>query len=130
MLLGIIDNDKLKDINISEPIEEFSDDQYEGYSVWLASSPSKYHASEKHCGSFEYLAQYDPKKIHTITMVLDMTQNECENGLLSYFVEGEKKNAGSNTPSNIAFDNIDPDKEYRMAICTREVGAKLGLLQS
>lgn len=128
MLLGIIDNDKL--INFKEAIGEFSDETHGGYSVWLASYPCKYHANAQHCGEFEYLKQFQPRKIRKITMILDMTQNECDNGVLSYFVEGEKSNVEAETDvSNVAFDNIDIERMYRFAVCIRNSREKLGLLQ-
>ena len=55
-------------------------------------------------------------------MELDMTQTESNNGILKYIIHNKPKESVKNVRtdeiySNIAYDNVDIEKKYRMTVC-------------
>ena len=118
-IIGIIDNQKLLASNTK--IGDFYDESGEGYGLWTGSGNNLHHAKESK--DFPYFAQFDHKKIKSITLRLDMTQ---ENGILSYVVD-QPGFSPDTKHDNIAWNDIDINKGYRMAVLVYGMGKKVAL---
>merc|ERR1712130_851343 len=100
-------------------------------------SYKKYHCALEFAQGtiFEYAKDFNIKQNDTFTMILDMTQQNHQNGVLSYIInaevkkksivwdskqtqsdQNEEKIAETNEHSNIAFDDIDINQTYRLAV--------------
>ena len=110
-------------------IGDFTNKQYEGYGMnthdgWRYSDANPNFRN----GTFPYIHQFDLKHLDktvqqevVFEMELDMTQKESENAILR-FTYYHKPKSGVNRIrtdgeySNIRFDNIDINQEYRLAV--------------
>ena len=109
-LIGIIDNQKL--MAFYTKIGEFTDKLGEGYGIWTRNG-FLYHGSAFTGQAFPYFEQYDVYNVKSITMTLDMTQ---ENGILRYVIEQPGFEPADKECDNTAWDDIDIHKQYRMAV--------------
>ena len=112
--VGIID---AAVIETSKMIGDFTNEIYEGYGIVLGSNKICHAYS---IASFPYAQQFGnlAGKDVEITVELDLTQNECQNGALKYIIHSNNhldiKTTGKWT--NIAFDDIDINKKYSLAV--------------
>ena len=84
---------------------------------------------EKYASQFKY----EPMNVFIVTIELDMTQTQSKNGILKYIIRHEKgedvatiRTDGEYT--NIAYDNVDINKTYRLAVslnCCKESWCEL-----
>ena len=115
-VIGIIDNNN---ISLREVIGRFYYKELNGYAL-STSSGLKYHGAT--IGErFEYAQQFKIELNYLITLTLDLSQEENAKGIVKYIIEPPKKDQrfdvkmdGEHT--NIAFDKVDIDKQYRLAV--------------
>ena len=117
-------------IRAKSVITDNMDADHEGYGLqidiehgWLL-----YHGEGCADGNLRmYANQFEIKRWHKllISMELDMTQTENQNGVLKYIIHNKPKTdiAEIRTDgeySNVAYDDIDIDKKYRMSVSLDE----------
>ena len=116
ILLGIIENSM---VNINEMIDDFTNGQYNGWGIYLSCSV-KYHGQNSE-QPFEYASQFKLRNGNKIKIILDLSNNNKNTGnkgSLAYIYDADidKEILTTGTFSNIAYDDIDVEKEYRFAI--------------
>ena len=103
VLIGIMESDKIfVDDGSSFVMKDSAGSRVGGYAFYT------YLADVKHDEWFGKAYGEKCKPGAVVTMTLDMTQKEHKNGTLSYII--------NNTDYAIAFDDIDIDKEYCLAV--------------
>lgn len=118
VMIGIIDNQVIDNNKI---ITDFTDEFNKGYGL-ETSSWDVFHVSDAPDGSLaEYAEQFNIWNDETMTVLLDMTQKEYKHGVLKYILHNEPimndlQIETHGRYSNIAYDNLDIDKKYRLAV--------------
>ena len=120
-LLGIIDEEIVQ--NSGNAITDFTNSTFKGYGI-TTNLWSCYHilgAGRVSINFRRYSNQFVKEKSSIVTMELDMTQKESEHAILKYVNHGEPKENVKEIRtdkefSNIAWNDIDINREYRMAI--------------
>ena len=126
LMIGIMDVEMIKSRNL---IQDITDTKHKGYGM-ASGSWSVFHDSDRdHCKSLKkYVRQFEiDNQPKVITMELDMTQQEYKNGVLKYIFHNKPKQSVKQIRtdgefSNIAFDNIDITKEYKLAVALSRYG--------
>ena len=118
LIIGIIDAERVKSVAY---IEDFTDSENKGYGLHIRGM-FKYHASDLEIdGHFEYGYQFECKEDDLITMELDLTQEDKDDGILRYIIHSASKHADNEISmegqySNILYDNIDINRKWRAAV--------------
>ena len=123
--IGVVDENILK--SSEEFVNDFTNTQWKGWGLYLYAM-QKYYNDERG-GTFGYATQFKYSKDDPLwlTMILDLTQETNENGVLSFDIEGEFIGFPVNHDSSkILYDNIDVDGEYRMAVAL-QLGCASGI---
>ena len=126
LIVGIIENDI---VDSNEQIADFSDSTYKGYGMGL-NGFSLYHAKDSGSdGSFNHAQQFKYEHLSPLimTMELDLTQKENENGVLRFYVHHKAKKdvdkiRTDGAYSTIAWNDIDINKKYRVAFGLQAYG--------
>lgn len=121
VLMGIIDNEMLQEDYPN--LEDFTNTTYKGYGL-SANGWHFYHDTNTVLGASKckYAEQFDiPKVIFTITMELDLTQQNNDHGILRFiFHHPPNKEIDiiqtDGKYTNIAYETIDVSKQYRLAV--------------
>eukprot|EP01084_Bolivina_argentea_P319078 553452_1 len=117
ILIGIVDN---VIVECNDEIGDFTNSKFQGYGI-CGSSGVKYNGTGSET-KYPYALRYDFKENDKITMILDLTEKENKNGILSFIfhadtIQSNFENVSPDaTPTNIAYDDIDINKAYRCAI--------------
>ena len=115
MMIGIIDNEM---IPANKPINVFCDRKCKGWGVYCYNMWKMHDSDCADGGPFNYGYQFEYAKGDIITMILDLSQKKNESGVLSFDINAKLKYEEKDFVSmNILYDDLDIDKEYRMAIC-------------
>ena len=119
-LIGII---KEQIIKSKKMIKDFTDEYHNGYGIQTAGDWNFFHGNvyDYDGGLAKYVEQFQlyPRPV-VITMQLDMTQTENENGILKYIIHNEIKEdikhiRTDGEYTNIAYNNININDKYRLA---------------
>ena len=124
VLLGIMDDEIIKS---KTNISDLTDTKHKGYGLASGSWYIFHDSDTKQDGSLEtYMNQFKVKDIYksftmTITMELDMTQRQNKHGILKYIIHNEPKEnikeiRTDGLFTNIAYDNININKKYRLVL--------------
>ena len=132
VLVGIIDNEMLDDdINI----EDFTSTKYKGYGISL-NGWDKYHDTDFLEGAekLKYAQQFDIKDEIFLSMELDLTQKKSDDGILKFELHHEPnkdidKIETDGECTNIAYNSIDINKAYRLAVDISGVSKGVELLE-
>ena len=119
VLVGIMNDTKIAS---SKEIGDFSSKFHEGYGLQTGTYYA-YHDKgvDGHGFLGGYMKQFQSALPMIIIMELDMTQTVNNKGVLKYIVHNERKQdveeiRTDGEYTNIAYDNIDIDTKYRLAI--------------
>ena len=132
-IIGIIDEEIAKSSTI---ITDFTNLKYKGYGIQTGQW-GYYHRSSRFDGSLkQYVDQFEAGPASFMfTMELDMTQTQSEYGVLKYIIhakprDGIKQIRTDGEYTNIAYDNINIDRKYRLGVAiTVAPGGWIELLQ-
>ena len=119
-LIGIIDTETIQSL---KSVDDFTSEINKGYGLQTAYPWNTYHANDSSAdGNLRrYAEQFVTRDVSLIiTMELDMTQIENENGVLKYIIHNKPRDKDvdiktDGTYTNIAYDNIDINQKYRLA---------------
>ena len=121
VMIGIMDE---KSIQMSSGnITDFTSANNKGFGI-ITNGWYYFHAHWAEDGQLiKYAEQFEATKPLIVEMVLDMTQNESEHGILKYIIQNEKRKdvAAIKTDgeySNIAYDTININNKYRLALAS------------
>ena len=114
IMIGIVDNDRLKK---NKPITGCDDENWNGWALYCYCMNSMH---GNNYSPFHYAQQFKYKKGDIVTMILDLSQDESKNGTLSFDIDAELKDKDKpNSFSKVLFDDLDINREYRMAVAIR-----------
>ena len=125
VMIGII-NDKMIPPNAN--IDDFTNRKYKGYGLSIHYGETFHDATVSESTDFPYAQQFNFDNIDGMTkgvlleMQLDLTQKDNKNGILRFEIHHrslmesitEMRKDGKYT--NIAFDDIDVNEQYRLAV--------------
>ena len=117
---GIMSTDVIESIDV---IEDNLDKIHKGYGLMVPIYITLHGRGAADKDIQQYVEQFEinPRTNLIISMELDMTQKENSNGILKYIIHNEVKDdietvRTDDKYSNIAYDNVDINKEYRMSV--------------
>ena len=133
--IGIIDNGM---IDNDETIGDFADATWHGWGLYLRSMYAYHDEDELNMGwhdkIFDYGKQFKFKTGDIIIMTLDLTQEKNENGVLSFDIDAElieqNETEDEVVYSQILYDDLDINKQYRMAVSMQRDTDEISLLLS
>eukprot|EP01084_Bolivina_argentea_P175844 304429_1 len=130
-IVGIMDNNKIETRD-KRDIGDFTDTINGGYGLWYGNRFALYHNSDGSETQYLYASQLKFNDGNVITMKLDLTQKCSKCGILSYEIDNCKlrNNIVNNTYSNIAYDDIDINKDYRCAVALYHEGNIISILSN
>ena len=102
-MIGIID-----DRYVNKNIKDFTNCDVFGYGLSTANK-NVYHQDESH--QFHHLGEYTFSKLNFVQIELDLATNNKKGGILSFSIDGI-----DNKCSKIAFNNVDLNRNYRLAV--------------
>ena len=120
ILIGIIKEEILK--LYPKTVDDFTNRKYEGYGVNFQWGDRFHDVDKTSYSDFEYVCQFDfygvvedDSLAIVFEMELDLTQKENENGILKFVIDHDKiRTDGKYT--NVCWDNIDINENYRLAV--------------
>ena len=126
IIIGVIDDETCKTADV---VTDFTNTIYKGFGLATGSWEMYHDSNASHDSDLKmYVNQFEVAgQPLTITMELDMTQRKCKHGVLRYIVHNKKKERvkeirTNDKYTNIGYDNIDINKEYRFAISVGRFG--------
>ena len=123
-IIGIMENEMIKS---KKTIDDCTSEEHKGYGLFTG---GWFYAHDNNFGIGGWLDRY-AKQFNLddgpliVTMELDLTQTVNQHGILKYIIHNEKREdveeiSTDDKYSNIAYDNIDISKEYRLVVGVHE----------
>ena len=95
IILGVIENDM---IDSNKAIDDFTRELWNGWGLWIRAM-YRYHASDFNDGIYWYAKQFKFKAGNTITMILDLSQDD---GILSFDIDADLDMSKDSNKSNLS----------------------------